>query len=585
MIYKLKYTPVFAVLLAMLFISSCRTEPSNESSNTTDKSPSSLQVRLISQPDGLSPILARRGVSRQVYRHLYTRLLEVDPKTSDYVPQLAVSMPVDETLENGHHKITFSIHPSAMWSDNTPLTTEDILFSYKLLKHPGIQTRYGVILDAVNNIQIDPSKANTITFTTNECQITLVNTLCEMYIYPEHIFDPEKTMRAIPFTTFLDKEKITAQVEDNNALAKVGERFMNPAYYRDASKFVTSSAYTFKEWLAGQRITIQKNKDWWGNKIDAPIFKPKAEQIEFQIIPDNNTAATQLINGELDAIVNIPAVLYDEYKNNESVQAKESSAYVTVWLALNNEKGLLSDRLVRLALSHICDTESIVKNALNNHAAPVTGPFMPGTEMYNNEVPPIPFDVEKARDLLRTIGWTDSDKDGILDKVIDGKKTNLSLKFALSNNSTTGPIIAEIIKNNAKQAGIDIQIEPGDDKSIIQMVRAGDFDIFLTGTSFGSGLYDPTGRWHTKSFPPNGGNYCRYGNTETDAIIDQIKNSCENDAELINAYHRLHASIAADQPVIFLYNPKVLFLINKKFDNVVVSPDRPGLFEEYLTLN
>jgi len=510
MILKINFNPLYTILLVSLFISSCRTEPKNQATTSSNDSPAVLQMRLASEPDGLSPILARRGVSRQVYRHLYTRLLEINPKTS---------------------------------------------------KNP-----------------------NVISFIANECHITLMNSICEMYIYPEHIFDPEKTMRKIPFTTFMDEEKIAKAVEKNEPLKQVGKRFMDPEYTRDPSKFISSSAYTFKEWITGQRIILQKNKEWWGDNVDSPIFKPKAEEIQFQIIPDNNTAITQLTNGELDALSSLPAILFDENKENPNVLAEESPAYQTIWLALNTEKGLLSDRLLRIALSHTCNIESIVNNALNGHASAVTGPFMPGTDMYNNEVPPIPFDVEKAASILNTIGWSDSDQDGILDKVLDGKKTNLSLKFTHSSKSTTGPIIAEILKNHAKQAGIDIQIIPGDRKINLQNVKAGDFDIYLTGTGFGAGLYDPKARWHTESFPPNGQNYCRYGNKETDAMVDKIRTTCDDEVKRTDLYKRLHATIASDQPVIFLYNPKNLFLINKKFDNVVVSPNRPGLFEEFLTL-
>jgi len=584
MIYNPKYKSLFVASLVFILIFSCKNDPESATSSFTTKAPTSLQMRLLSEPDGLSPILARRNIARQVFRHLYTRLLEVDPRTSKYTPQLAVALPKEEILENGFKKITFSIQPNAMWSDGTPLTTEDILFSYKLLKHPGVQTRYSEIIDAIIDIQIDPSNPKVISFIASECQIGLISSICEMYIYPEHIFDPERSMREVPFKTFMDIEKIASKVNEDDGLVKVGERFMNPEYVRDASKFVTSNAYNFKEWITGQRIVIQKNKNWWGNEIDSPIFKPKAEEIQFQIVPDNITAITQLVNGELDVIPSVPAVIFDENKHKENLNAKETLAYSTIWLALNNEKGLLSDRLVRIALSHVCDTESIVKNALNNHGSTLTGPFMPGTEMYNNKVTPIPFDVGIAKDILRTIGWSDSDQDGILDKIVDGKKTNLSLNFSLSNKSTTGPIIAELLKNNAKQAGIDIRIVPSDNKTMIQNVKAGDFDIFLTGTSFGSGLYDPKGRWHTESFPPNGANYCRYGSKETDAMIDQIRASCEEDAKLFDLYHQLHATIAADQPVIFLYNPKLLFLVNNKFDNVVVSSVRTWFFEEYLTL-
>lgn len=571
-------------LITILLITSCKTEPKSDTSQRLDKAPSSIQLRLKSEPDGLSPIVARHGVSRQVYRHLFVRLLEVDPMTLNYIPQLATKQATSEILDNGDKKFTFDIHPNAQWSDGRPLTVADILFSYKILKHPGVKTRYGVIADLIKEIDIQENNSTTISFTADECHISLESSICEMFIYPEHIFDPEKIMRDVAYVDFKEKEKIASLVSENPKLAEVGERFMDVSYFRDPNKFITAGAYTFKEWLTGQRVVIQKNKNWWGNAIDSPIFINRPEEIQFQIIPDNTTAMTQLANGELDAISDVTAELFEEYKSKENLSAHVVPALQTIWLTLNTKKGLLSDKLVRKALAYSCDEQSIIDIARKGYGKIVTGPFMPGTAEYNDKVKPIGYDIQKAITLLKEAGWADSDQDGIVDKMINGKKTNLSLEFVMSSKSTTGPVIGELFKNSAKKAGIDIRIQAKDRKVYGQDQKAGNFDMVLQGTSFNPGLYDPKGRWHTESFPPNGLNHCRFGDEETDKIIDQLRSECEDAGLRTDLYHRLHAKIAEEQPVLFLYNTQYLYLINKKFDNVVLSPNRPGLYEEFLTL-
>jgi len=541
-------------------------------------------MRLNAEPDGLSPILARTGAARQVYRHLYVSLLNVDPTNLEIVPQLANNRAKITTLENGKQRLSFDINPNAKWSDGTLLTVQDILFSYKMLMHPKVKTRYNVIADLVNDIELDADNEHAIAFISDECHITLESSICEMFIYPEHIYDPEKTMRKIPFKDFKSSEKIAATVDKIPALAAVGKRIMDPEYVRDTSKFVTANAYTLENWKTGQSITLKKNKNWWGNSIKQNIFTSRAEKIQFQIIPDNTTAVTQLINGELDALVNIPSALFNENKSKENLQAKTSSAFQTVWLTLNTKAGLLADKNVRKALAFACDEISIIKNARDGYGKPVTGPFMPGTNEYNKDVPATGYNPAEAKKLLEKSGWSDSDKDGVLDKKIDGTKTNLSLEFVMSSKSITGPIVGELLKNSARKAGFDIQLRPQDNKVYKQNQKAGDFDIVLQATSFSPGLYDPKGRWHTASFPPNGINYARFGTNETDTMIDELRVMCEDAEKRTKLYHRLHALIAEEQPVIFLYNSETLFLINKKFDNVVVSPNRPGLFEEFLTL-
>ena len=575
----------YLVLLSLVwFLFACRTDPSTNEVQSTSVNPTNLQLRLSVEPDGLSPILARSGQSRQVFRQLYTRLLDVDPVSLEFVPYLATSRAEVVQLENGSQTFTFDIHKNASWSDGTALTVNDIIFSYKILKHPGVKTRYSPIADLIDDIKLDAENPQEITFVAKECHITLESAIAEMFIYPEHIFDPQKEMREIPFVDFKEDQQITELVAGSEVLKAVAERFMNPEFVRDPAKFVTAGPYIFSEWITGQRIRIKKNEDWWGNALKGNLFVNNAKQITYQIIPDHNTALTQLVNGELDALSNVVPADFDENKEKDNLQAVGKATLSIVFLTLNTSQGLLQDKNVRKALALVCDEESIIKNAKNGYANLVNGPFMPGTQDYNDNIKPIGFDPEKARELLKASGWLDSNKDGILDKMIDGKRSNLSLAFVYSPKSKTGPLIGELLKSSAKKIGFDIRITPKASKIYSAELKSGNFDIVLLGTTFPPGLYDPKGRWHTESFPPNGGNYCRFGNEKSDQLINGIRSACDDPAGRVRLSHELHSMIAEEQPVIFLYNDKALHLINKKYDNVLVSSNRPGLFEEFLTL-
>ncbi len=575
----------YLVLLSVVgFMFACRTEPSTNDAVRAQVNPEHLQLRLLAEPDGLSPILARSGQSRRVYRHLYTRLLDVDPVSLEIVPYLATNRAKVSELDNGNQTFTFDIRKNANWSDGTPLTINDILFSYKILKHPGVKTRYEPIADLINDIQTDVDIPTQITFIAEECHITLESAISEMFIYPEHIFDPEKVMRNISFADFKDQEKIDQMIDDDPALDAVAERFMNPEYVRDPAKFVTASAYTFSEWVTGQRIQIKKNNDWWGNTVKGNLFVNKAEHITFLIIPDHNTALTRLANGELDVVSDVVAGDFEEYKSKENLEPIRKSSLTYSMLVLNTNNGLLQDKNVRKALALSCDEASILQNAKNGYGTIVTGPFTPGTADYNDAVKPSGFDPAQAKSLLAKSGWQDSDKDGIMDKMLNGKKTNLSLELVFSSKSKTGPLIGELLRNTAKKTGFEINLMPKDSKIYRAELKSGDFDIVLTGSSASTGLYDPKGRWHTASFPPNGLNYSRFGNEKSDRLIDGIRSACNDPEERIRMSHELQEMIAEEQPVIFLYNNETLHLINKKYDNVVVSSNRPGLFEEFLTL-
>ena len=88
-------------------------------------------------------------------------------------------------------------------------------------------------------------------------------------------------------------------------------------------------------------------------------------------------------------------------------------------------------------------------------------------------------------------------------------------------------------------------------------------------------------RFHTNSFPPEGGNYSRFGSSETDAILDRINSNCTDDAQRTQDYLAIQQAIYDEQPYIFLFSNKECIAVNKRFDNAKSTPMRPGYFENY----
>src|SRR5205085_11635248 len=100
------------------------------------------------------------------------------------------------------------------------------------------------------------------------------------------------------------------------------------------------------------------------------------------------------------------------------------------YLGLNLRSPKFSDKRVRQALAHLLDIPSILKTVYYNLGEQVIGPVNPAKKKeYNNEIIPYAFDPEKAKSLLADAGWKDSNGDGIVDRMIDGKKQEFTIDF------------------------------------------------------------------------------------------------------------------------------------------------------------
>jgi peptide/nickel transport system substrate-binding protein len=173
-------------------------------------------------------------------------------------------------------------------------------------------------------------------------------------------------------------------------------------------------------------------------------------------------------------------------------------------------------------------------------------------------------------------GWKDSNKNGIPDKKIGGKLTELQLRLKVPNKEE-GIAIANIVKENANQIGIDIQIETMDPSQFNQDLRQNNFEIATTSRTSFPNDDDPYAIWNSQSDRPGGSNRSGYHSATLDSLIDVIRTSPSTE-EKHNAYHQFQRELYRDQPSIFLYVPLERIIASKRIQ-MVTSSRRPGYFE------
>ncbi len=587
---KYRNTSLIVMLFSLiLIVFSCGSDSSlSENQVTFKRTDNEVIARLLGSPDRLNPLLTGNGNSTTVLYQTHSYLLFPDLKTFEMQPQLAKSLPVVEEITSGPYsggmKYTFEIHDPAVWDNGTPITGNDVVFTWKALSHPSLPlTRpYRPYLSFVADVEVDPENPKKFTVYTREKYFIAEEALgALMFILPEYNYDPEKVLATVPFKTFMDVEAIETMVEGSEALQQFAKDFMQPKYSQDPEYIVGSGPYKLVKWEADQELVLEKKENWWGDALatDYPALVAHPERIVFKPIPNAATALAALKAEEIDIMARIDPKDYNEMKEDQwAIDHYNLSApdVLQVFLIhINNQDPKLRDKRVRKALAHATDINGIIENVYYGYGRRTTGTPYPDFDYYNKELPLIDYDVNKAKQLLEEAGWQDSNGNGVVDKVIDGEVTELSLNYQFTANRESSLNTAQLLQNDMKAVGVDLVLEPLDFREQLNRLRQGDFDLASGGRSIQYIPWEPRQSFHSDA--ANGGqNYARFINAEADRIMEEIKTTVDSEKRN-QLYKALQAIIYEEQPVIYLFNPVNLMAIHKRFD-ATITPISPGFF-------
>ncbi|RKX52318.1 MAG: ABC transporter substrate-binding protein, partial [Thermotoga sp.] len=234
-------------------------------------------------------------------------------------------------------------------------------------------------------------------------------------------------------------------------------------------------------------------------------------------------------------------------------------------LGLNTKRKPLDNPKVRLAISHAVDREKIVKLVAMGEGQ-VTGPLSPLLKKWAvplKELPGYKRDVEKARELLKEAGYPN----GISFKVMTSRKYNFDR-------------IAQVLKDQLKDAGIDLQIEIVEWGIFIKRWKERDFDSFV---SLNSGSIEPDIQLYRTFHTGGSTNVFGYSNPLVDKLLDEGKKET-NFEKRREIYAKIQKILAEESPVIFLYSPNKIYVGQKYVKGFEVLSNEKIIFlkETYL---
>ncbi|EAQ2106633.1 oligopeptide ABC transporter substrate-binding protein OppA [Salmonella enterica] len=424
---------------------------------------------------------------------------------------------VAEKWENKDFKVwTFHLRKNAKWSDGTPVTASDFVYSWQRLADPNTASPYASYLQYGHIANIDDIIAGKKPAT--ELGVKALD---------DHTF--EVTLgEPVPYFYKLLVHPSVSPVP-KSAVEKFGDKWTQPA------NIVTNGAYKLKNWVVNERIVLERNPQYWDND------KTVINQVTYLPISSEVTDVNRYRSGEIDMTYNnMPIELFQKLKKEIPNEVRVDPYLCTYYYEINNQKAPFNDVRVRTALKLALDRDIIVNKVKNQGDLPgysYTPPYTDGAKL----VEPAWFKWsqkkrnEEAKKLLTEAGFT-ADKPLTLDLLYN--TSDLHKKLAIA--------VASIWKKNL---GANVKLENQEWKTFLDTRHQGAFDV--ARAAWCADYNEPTSFLNTM-LSDSSNNTAHYKSPAFDKLIaDTLK--VTDDAQRSELYAKAEQQLDQDSAIVPVY--------------------------------
>lgn len=475
-----------------------------------------------SNPTSLFPLTNTDGEARPVTNLLFEPLLSRHWDTYEWQPEIASKW---EISADGT-QFTFTLDPKAKFSDGSPVTAEDVKFSFDVIFMDGVFTPH-LKPDYEQIGKVEVLAKDKIRFTAKGVFYQNFDACASLIVFPKK-----------HYMNMYAKDKTLTKAE--------------------ATKFPLGSApWVLDKWDDNQQIVLKRNPNYWNKEKRIKEGRWNWDRHLFKIIPDTSVEFETFRKGDLTYLGLTPKQWTMQTNTPEfgtrikKVQTITKTAKGYNYIAWNNQHPILSNKDVRWALSHLVDLDTWNKKLSFGLNEPTIGPYSPKMEEHDPSLKPVPFSLKDARKRLAAAGWTKAGRDGFLVK--DGKKLEITVLYPVQAKETQEPRMA-LFKNQAAKVGVSIQLKPVEWTSFTKLMDERKFDA--VALAWGRGIdMDLKQIWHSSSIEGGGSNFVSYRNPEVDRLIDEHRKTMDRPGRIALA-RQLQKLIYEDQPYTFLDEPR-----------------------------
>jgi peptide/nickel transport system substrate-binding protein len=519
-----------------------------------------LLVHSLSDPEQLNPLTSNDAAASSILQYILQSLLTRDPRTLELEPLIAAARPM---ISQDKRTYTFSIRRDVHFQDGRPLTGEDVLFSIKAIKCPLVNAPFlRVYFDSVVDARL--LDAFTIQFTIKEPYFLNESVLGGIDVLPRHYYDPGNLLKDVKVSELL---KPLEQMPEN--VKKFADDF-NKNYSRNV---MGSGPYKLASWQTGREIELVRDAQYWGYGKEG-VDQPYLDRHKYRIINNMDAALVTLKSGGLDEMGLTP-IQHVRGTSSERFnrEFKKFEYFVPnySYIGWNNNHVIFRDKQVRRAMTYFTNRRQMVASILFGLGEVVEGPIYFFRPEYDKTLPSYEFDPERGLQLLQAAGWRDTDGDGIIDKMIDGRKVPFRFELKINSGNTTRKSVALTLQDELRKHGIDVSVREIDWTIFLGDVKARKFDALILGWSMSVSEPDAYQVWHSSQSANRGSNHISYNNPRVDQILEQYRREFDPQKR-VALYREFQQILSAEQPYTFLFVNKSVAAVQRRIRGVEVFP-------------
>lgn len=367
------------------------------------------------EPLTLDPNIPADNGSIYAIEQIFDALIEPDTEGSGLRPGLAESWEVSE--DGTVYTLTIR---EASFHNGDPVTVADVVFS---LENARANEGYGFVFAPVEAVEAVGDDQVRLTLSEPYSPMLSALSLFTASIVPQAVYEADP------------------------------EGF--------GSMPIGSGPFEVVEYARGERLVLERTDSYWEMGADGEAL-PYLDRIEMPYVPEGNSRVLGLQSGDFHAIEFVPYSQAATVDADPSLNLEVSPVYRLDYVYLNHAEPPLDDENIRLALNYAADHEAILNVVFFGYGA-VPNSFRPKMNYHSADVPVIPFDVERASELVAEAGY-------------DGTPIRLLIAAGDSN----GQQIGNILQQGWQQAGLNVEIEQVDGGTAWGMVTDGDYQAHIS---------------------------------------------------------------------------------------------------------
>lgn len=504
-----------------------------------------LKVGVLEEPRTLNVWLASDAWSRRVLGLIYDRLYDREPQGLKLIPWLAKTHP---TCDKTQCVYTLTLR-KAKWSDGTPFTAHDVVFTGNVIKEFKVPRYYSRWKFVKSITAVDD---HTVKFVLKQ---------------PKAVF-LTRTLTA----PIVQKKQWAPIVEAAKKLAKplkslIRHQIVNP---------VGTGPFVLKEWRRGTYVYLTRNKHFFGSgqKIGGRVLGPHIRGIIFKVYGTSDAAILALRKGTIDMYwYGIQPGYLDEVTDEKNIKLFYNPRSALYFMGFNLRRPPFNDLNLRRAVAVLTCKDFIVRRILQDSGTPMKSIVPQGNKIYYCDNVPVYGEglsrnnkTKAAFRILKKAGYTWEVPPVTAEgEVVQGEGIRLPSGKAMKPFTILTPpadydlhraMSGVMIQEWLRMAGIPATSKPMSFGALIQKVKyRHDFDCFILG--YGRLSLDPgylSSFFHSRQDRRRGWNMSGYKNPEFDRLADEAENTLDMDKRR-NLVFAMQKMIMRDIPYFPLYNP------------------------------